>query len=204
MGGRVRSAAWPADAMMQLVLRIQSLLEAHARMHRKARPASPVGPLEHALQCAHEAERANAGDALVTAALLHDIGHFVEPAGRLSGDIDDLHEMRAVPFLAPAFGPAVTEPIRLHVQAKRYLVALDAEHAGRLPVAALRSLRLQGGAMGVDECRVFERLPYALDAVALRRWDDRAHQPGRRTPPLAHYLPLLDRLAVATALAAAA
>ena len=86
---------------------------------------------------------------------------------------------------------AVIEPVRLHVQAKRYLVATDASYLAGLSSASVHSLGLQGGAMSPAECRRFETTPFAEDAVALRRWDDSAKIPGRKTPPLAYYLPLL-------------
>ncbi len=149
--------------------------------------------LQHALQCAHAAERHGAADALIAAALLHDIGHALDPDRARSG-IDDLHEMRALPLLAQAFGPSVTEPVRLHVQAKRYLVSADLTYLAHLPDGALQSLAHQGGPMTGEECRLFERLPYAEQAVALRRWDDEAHVPGAITPPLDHYRPLLEAL----------
>jgi predicted HD phosphohydrolase len=151
----------------------------------------PVTALAHALQCAQLAEWAQAPDTLVVAALLHDVGHFIAPASG-SDAIDDVHELRALGLLASAFGAAVIEPVRLHVQAKRYLVAIDAQYATALSAASLHTLSLQGGAMSPDELTLFETLPFSSQAVALRRWDDQAKLPGRRTPPLGYYLALAD------------
>jgi phosphonate degradation associated HDIG domain protein len=151
----------------------------------------PVTALAHALQCAQLAEWAEAPDALVVAALLHDVGHFIAPA-RGSDMIDDVHELRALGLLASAFGPDVIEPIRLHVQAKRFLVTVDPRYAGTLSPASAHTLSLQGGAMAPDEVHLFQALPYSAQAVALRRWDDLAKQPGRRTPTLGYYLSLAD------------
>lgn len=178
---------------MDLIDHIEALFAQHGgRLFDGARQ-EPVTALAHALQCAQLAEWAQAGNSLVAAALLHDIGHFVEapPAGDA---VDDVHEMRAVPFLSQAFGPAVVEPVRLHVQAKRYLVAADPRYLGSLSAASVHSLHLQGGAMCRDELILFESLPYAEEAVALRRWDDLAKKPRGRTPMLAHYRPLLREL----------
>ncbi len=151
---------------------------------------------EHALQCAQLAEWAHASTTLVAAALLHDIGHFIAPARGAQGDeaLDDLHELRAVPFLTRAFGAAVAEPVRLHVLAKRYLVAHDPRYAASLSPASVHSLALQGGPMPLHERRAFEALPFATDALALRRWDDLAKSPGKATPPLGYYLALLGEL----------
>ena len=85
----------------------------------------------------------------------------------------------------------VLEPIRLHVQAKRYLVTTDPRHAAALPPAASAALALQGGRMSRDEVWLFEDTPYAEQSVALRRWDDAAHVPGKPTPLLAGFIELL-------------
>ena len=178
---------------MSLVATIERLFAEHgARAYEGARRES-VSALEHALQSAQLAESAQADAPLVAASLLHDIGHFIV-ADPEAAHIDDVHELRAVPFLAQGFGAKVVEPVRLHVQAKRYLVAVDGGYAGTLSSASLHSLAFQGGPMGADECRLFEALPFAQDAVSLRRWDDLAKQAGRTTPPLGYYLALLQDL----------
>jgi phosphonate degradation associated HDIG domain protein len=150
-----------------------------------------VNALEHALQCAHLAELAGASTALVGAALLHDLGHFEIEVGE---HVDDRHEDRAAAWLLPVFGDEVADPVRLHVAAKRYLVAVDAHYAECLSPASVHSLALQGGAMNRPEIAAFEALPHAQDALQLRRWDEAAKMSGRLTPPLAHYLGLLADL----------
>lgn len=153
----------------------------------------PVSALAHALQCAQLAEWAHAEPSLVAAALLHDIGHFSDE--RLVGDLqDDHHEVRALPWLQQHFGVAVAEPVRLHVAAKRYLVAVLPGYATALSTASLHSLTLQGGPMAPHEVAAFDTLPWARQAVALRRWDDLAKVPGKTTPPLDYYLALLEEL----------
>ncbi|RQP26701.1 HD domain-containing protein [Piscinibacter terrae] len=173
---------------MTLIERIEALFLQHGR-----RACDSVTALDHALQCAQLAEWAHADAPLVAAALLHDIGHFivVDPYG---DEVDDVHELRALPLLAEGFSASVIEPVRLHVQAKRYLVATDPAYAQSLSPASLHSLLLQGGAMGEEEQRFFEDLPFARQAVQLRRWDDQARVPGRATPSLAYYLGLLEDL----------
>lgn len=178
---------------MDPIDRIAALFDTHGDNSFEGRRREEVTALAHALQCAQLAEWAHAGDAMVAAALLHDLGHLVEPECRPAAG-DDLHEMRALPLLARAFGAAVIEPIRLHVQAKRYLVATDPRYLGALSAASVHSLHLQGGPMNRDHVLLFEDRPYAADAVMLRRWDDLAKRPRKRTPPLAHYLPLLRDL----------
>lgn len=179
---------------MDLVDRIEDIFDRHGRTLYEGGRAEPVSALAHALQCAQLAEWAGADAPLVAAALLHDIGHFVDAATE-SNDIDDVHELRAMPFLAEAFGASVLEPIRLHVQAKRWLVAADPGYAAALSPASLHSLRLQGGPMSRDDLHLFDELPFAQQAVSLRRWDDAAKQPGKMTPPLAYYLALLREVA---------
>lgn len=144
----------------------------------------------HALQCAQLAEWDDASPSMVAAALLHDIGHFIPPAAGTDA-VDDVHELRALGFLAGHFDAAVTEPIRLHVQAKRWLVVADPAYAAQLSPGSRHSLALQGGPMGRDEMRLFQALPWSTSAITLRRWDDRAKQAGRRTPPLDYYLQIV-------------
>ncbi|MDP4302094.1 HD domain-containing protein [Leptothrix discophora] len=179
----------PAGAAALEHLALQFMLHGHQPYEGRRR--EDVNALEHALQCAHLAELAGAAPALVAAALLHDIGHF-EIA--LDDQVDDRHEDLAADWLAPVFGAAVADPVRLHVAAKRYLVAVDDHYAERLSPASVHSLALQGGAFDRDEIAHFESLPGAQDAVQLRRWDEAAKMTGRLTPPLAHYLGVLADL----------
>ena len=154
-----------------------------------------VSALNHALQCAQLAEDAHADAALVTAALLHDVGHFVAIADiGEKDDIDDVHELRGVAVLVRDFPPAVIEPIRLHVAAKRYLTAIEPKYLGGLSPASVHSLAQQGGPFRGAEIARFEALPFARDAVRLRRWDDLAKRPGWQTPTLAYYLALADEV----------
>jgi phosphonate degradation associated HDIG domain protein len=151
-----------------------------------------VSQCEHALQCAFLAEQAGA-PTLVSAALLHDIGHLLysAPDGRAQSGTDDRHEELGASHLLGAFGPAVAEPVRLHVAAKRYLCATDPVYFGRLSVASVRSLELQGGPFGAAEAAAFYATAYADDAIQIRLWDDAAKKPGLKTPSLEHYRPLL-------------
>jgi phosphonate degradation associated HDIG domain protein len=178
---------------MTLIHRIEALFTEHGTTAYDGARKESVSALEHALQCAQLAEWAGADAPLVAAALLHDIGSFIvaEPDG---DEIDDAHELRALPLLSEAFTASVTEPVRLHVQAKRYLVAADPAYAATLSSASVHSLALQGGPMSADEMRLFDELPFAQQALQLRRWDDAAKQPGKKTPPLAYYLALLDEV----------
>ena len=156
----------------------------------------PVTQLEHALQSGLLAEAAGADDALIAAAFLHDLGHLLNRQGDTPSarGIDDLHQYYALPFLRPVLPDSVLEPIRLHVDAKRYLCAVDEAYFGYLSADSVRSLELQGGIFSADQARDFAARPYAEDAVRLRRWDDLAKVAGKPTPDLAHYLQLVERV----------
>lgn len=152
-----------------------------------------VSQTAHALQCGSHALVAGASDALVAAAFLHDIGHLLLDEDESSRD--DLHHERVgARFLSNWFDDAVTAPIALHVPAKRYLCATWFDYAGALSPASVRSLAMQGGPMTEDEVAAFEAAPGHTDAVALRRWDDLAKEPGAPTPGLDFFESLLARL----------
>lgn len=154
-----------------------------------------VTQLEHALQTAALAERSGAPEALVVAALLHDIGHLLHGLDEQAADqgIDARHEEVGQDWLASRFSPAVSEPVRLHVAAKRYLCATDPAYVSGLSEASRQSLMLQGGPMSLSEVHAFERTPWARDAIRLRRWDDAAKVPGLRVPDVTHYLARIDQ-----------
>ncbi len=153
-----------------------------------------VSQEQHALQCAVLAERAGSPPALVAAALLHDLGHLVRPERTgAAGERDGLHEYLAIPFLRGTFTEAVIQPIRLHVEAKRYLCAVSSGYRDGLSPASQRSLLLQGGPFTPEEAQEFIRQPYAGEAVALRRWDDSAKDPLASTPGWSHFQEVLVR-----------
>jgi phosphonate degradation associated HDIG domain protein len=156
----------------------------------------PVTQLQHALQTAALAEEAGADETLVGAALLHDLGHLLNLQGETPSErgIDDLHQYFALPFLRPVLSDAVLEPIRLHVDAKRCLCAIDDAYFGQLSADSVRSLELQGGIFSKEEAEAFLQKPYAEDALRLRKWDDRAKEENRATPGLDHYLSVVARV----------
>ena len=182
-----------SDTGRDVMNRIAHLYEHAGRKPYDGGRRESVTALAHALQCAQLAEWAGADGPLVAAALLHDVGDLVGPAPD-SDAADNRHELRALDVLRGAFGPEVLDPIRLHVAAKRYLVATEPGYAATLSPASVLSLSLQGGPMGEAEQRRFEEEPFAPQAVLLRRWDDAAKTPGKATPSLDYYLALLDEV----------
>ena len=157
----------------------------------------PVTQLQHALQTAALGEVEGANDALVTAALLHDLGHLLHDLGDTPSmrGVDDVHQYRALPFLRGLFDDAVLDAIKLHVDAKRYLCATDAGYHDDLSADSKRSLLLQGGIFSADETAKFITQPGAQDAVRLRLWDDLAKDADRITPPLSHFMQRARRCA---------
>jgi phosphonate degradation associated HDIG domain protein len=156
---------------------------------------SAVNQRQHALQAAWLAEKTGCPDCLIVASLLHDIGHLVHDLGDSPAEagVDDLHEQRGYEFLAAWFGPEVTEPVRLHVAAKRYLCATEADYFSQLSKDSVLSLSLQGGPMSAAEVAAFDALPQSGAAVKLRRFDEQAKVKNLETPGVEHFLLTVGR-----------
>jgi phosphonate degradation associated HDIG domain protein len=176
-----------------------------ARFGASQYSGEPVTQLEHALQTAHLAEQSGADDALVTACLLHDLGHLLSGQGHGFDDtpslrgIDDTHQYFALPFLRGLFPDAVLDAIKLHVDAKRYLCHANPGYYAKLSEDSKRSLALQGGIFDAAQAASFIDQTGARDAVMLRQWDDLAKQAELVTPPLAHFLARAARCALTPA-----
>lgn len=155
-----------------------------------------VSQLDHALQTAHHAKLDGAPPALIAAALLHDVGHMMQKAGEDAADhgVDTRHEQISAGYLARAFGPEVTEPVRLHVAAKRYRVAVDPAYLEHLSKASLQSLALQGGPMNSVEIAAFLAEPAAQDALRLRGYDEAGKAPEAEVSSFESYQDLLRDL----------
>jgi phosphonate degradation associated HDIG domain protein len=151
----------------------------------------------HALQAAHFAQAAAAPAELIVAALLHDIGHLLEdvPGEIAAWSVDAHHEQIGSDWLARRFGPGVSEPVRLHVPAKRYLLATNPGYLASLSPASVITLKLQGGPMAAHEVVQFECERYCREAVQIRHWDDLGKVPGLTTPGFNDYCALIEALA---------
>src|SRR5688572_1331743 len=149
-----------------------------------------VTQTEHALQAAMLAESSGAPPASIAAALLHDVGHLLHdlPDNVAELGSDDVHEQLGYAWLCDYFPPEVSEPVRNHVDAKRYLCAVDGKYLGTLSPASVQSLALQGGPMAPEECKACEAGSFFEESIELRRWDDQAKIPNLRTPTLKHFL----------------
>ena len=160
---------------------------------------SAVNQRQHALQAAWLAEKTGCSDALIAASLLHDIGHLIHDLGDNPAEagIDDQHEQRGYDFLTALFGPEVTEPVRLHVAAKRYLCATEADYFAKLSKDSVLSLSLQGGPMSPAEVAAFDATPQSAAAVQLRRFDEQAKVKNLQTPAVEHFLPAVERCLLA-------
>lgn len=180
------------------MLSIDDIAEVFTRRGHEQYSGEPVTQLEHALQTATQAEREGADDELVTAALLHDLGHLLQDLGEsptLRG-VDDVHQYAALPFLRGLFGERVLGGIRLHVDAKRYLCATRPGYHEALSEDSKRSLKLQGGVFGTAQAQAYIAMPGAAEAVRLRIWDDLAKTVGAPTPALEHFLQRARRCAM--------
>jgi phosphonate degradation associated HDIG domain protein len=182
------------------MLNLSDIESLFARNGMNQYSGEPVTQLEHALQTAHLAEQSGADDALVTACLLHDLGHLLNDQGETPSlrGIDDTHQYFALPFLRGLFPDAVLDAIKLHVDAKRYLCQANADYYAKLSEDSKRSLALQGGPFQADKAASFLNQSGARNAVMLRQWDDLAKQAELHTPSLAHFLERARRCALHT------
>ncbi|RLA15734.1 MAG: phosphodiesterase [Gammaproteobacteria bacterium] len=178
---------------------IDFILDLFARRGSEEYMGEKVSMAQHMEQSAACAVADGASDELVIASLLHDIGHFVGdfPIEALENGIDNLHEDAGAHFLEPFYPASVTEPIRLHVAAKKYLCAVDENYMRRLSDASINSLHVQGGPMNQPEVEEFESNPHYLAAVDVRKYDDDGKVAGLDIKPVESYRDKLESLLVA-------
>jgi phosphonate degradation associated HDIG domain protein len=176
----------PADRL------VEEIVDLYARKGG-ASYGEGVSMTEHGLQAAQLAEQEGQGAPMIVAALLHDIGHLLHdfPEDIADQGIDGQHQSLASAWLSQHFPKEVSEPVRLHVAAKRFLCATVPGYFANLSPASVQSLELQGGQMSADETKAFMAEPFMGPALRLRRWDDLAKVPGLKTPDFAHYKPAI-------------
>lgn len=156
----------------------------------------PVTMAEHMLQGAYFAEQQGEDETIIVAALLHDIGHFTSEFGTFSIEdtTDRFHEEAGAKVLSRFFPKLVTDCVRFHVAAKRYLCATDPGYFSRLSTASVHSLALQGGPMSKTEIAAFENNPNLKHIVKVRHLDDAGKVAGMTTPAFAHFAPMVQRV----------
>lgn len=154
-----------------------------------------VTQVEHALQAAFMAEEAGESETLILACLLHDIGHLLHqfPNDTPDHGIDDLHENLGNDYLQKIFPKSISEPVKLHVDAKRYLCTKEPNYINILSQPSITSLMLQGGPMTLEECKIFEENPFYQDGIRLRKYDDLAKIPNFATHNIEHYAEMLNK-----------
>jgi phosphonate degradation associated HDIG domain protein len=196
-GGSAGSSSGHSAHINTAGLSIADIVKLFAKRGHEQYDGEPVTQLQHALQTALLAEKAGADCELIVACLLHDLGHLLHDFGPTPTNtgLDDVHQYRVLPFLRPLFGPGVLDPIKLHVDAKRYLCATEAGYYHTLSADSVRSLELQGGVFNAEQVDEFIRHPHAAQAVMLRRWDDKAKRADWVTPDLDWFSKYLNQAA---------
>ena len=147
---------------------------------------------EHMIQTAMIAEKAKCNDDLVCSCLLHDYGHFIleNPDELVKENLDGKHEEIGYEYLKKIFKKEITEPIKYHVLAKRYL-AKDKQYFDLLSEASKTSLRLQGGVLNDEECIKFEAQGYFKSTILLRKFDEEAKKTNVKMKSIHDYQKLL-------------
>ena len=147
---------------------------------------------EHMIQTAMLAEKAKCNDYLICSCLLHDYGHFIldNPDELVKENLDGKHEDIGYEYLKNIFKKEIIEPIKYHVQAKRYL-ARDKKYFNLLSEASKISLKLQGGLLNDDECIKFEGQDYFKSSILLRKFDEAAKKTDIKMKSIHDYKKLL-------------
>ena len=142
--------------------------------------------VEHMLQCATLALEDGASSQMIVAALLHDVGHLLIPDALEQQDsgIDAHHDEVGFDWLAQRFSDEVSIPVKLHVNAKRYLVTTNPEYEKLLSAASVITMRLQGGLMDEGELAEYESQEFADNGIQIRLWDDEGKVRGSEHLPL--------------------
>ena len=184
----------PEDLTRETI--VAFLADIFAQRGGEAYLGEAVTMAQHMLQGAHFAEHRGEDEVIIVAALLHDIGHFTSEFGTFSMDDteDRHHEAAGAAVLAPFFPPVVTDCVRHHVAAKRYLCATDPDYRGRLSRASIHSLNLQGGPMTAEEVAAFAQQPNLEAILKVRRLDDEGKVAGLPTPSFEHFAPMVQRM----------
>lgn len=156
----------------------------------------PVTMAEHMLQGATIAEQNGQPEEIIVGALLHDIGHFTSEFGTFSMDDteDRYHEEAGAEVLEQFFPSVITDCVRYHVAAKRYLCATKPEYFNRLSEASVHSLNLQGGPMNAEEVAEFEKNPNLKQIIAVRYLDEAGKRADMETPDYWHFAPMVQRM----------
>jgi len=156
----------------------------------------PVTMAQHMLQGATLAAQQGLPEDIIVATLLHDIGHFTSEFGTFSmEDTEDrFHEEAGAQVLAAFFPSVVTDCVRYHVAAKRYLCATDPAYFERLSEASIHSLNLQGGPMSAEDIAGFEQNPNLQKIIQVRYLDEAGKHPTMQTPDYWHFAPMVQRI----------
>lgn len=174
------------------------LLDLFERRGPESYLGEPVSMADHMEQSAACAVEDGASNDIIVASLLHDIGHFIGefPLDALENGIDNYHEDAGALILEQFYPASISEPVRLHVAAKRYLCAVDESYYDRLSEASINSLNVQGGKMNKQEIAEFEANPHHQAAIKLRYYDDDGKVTGRTIHKIEYYKDMLEELLV--------
>ncbi|MVO16940.1 (R)-1-hydroxy-2-trimethylaminoethylphosphonate oxygenase [Parasedimentitalea huanghaiensis] len=156
----------------------------------------PVTMGEHMLQGATIAEQNGQPEEIIVGALLHDIGHFTSEFGTFSmmDTKDRFHEEAGAEVLKQFLPSVITDCVRYHVAAKRYLCATKPEYFNRLSEASVHSLNLQGGPMEPAEVAEFAMNPNLKQIIAVRYLDEAGKRTDMETPDYWHFAPMVQRM----------
>lgn len=167
------------------------IIELYEKFGDEDYDGEPVSQTSHMIQCAMEAMANDEDEELILGSFLHDIGHLLkhtEPTEEMGNFGVVNHEGLGAEYLEEkGFSRRICAMVKNHVNAKRYLVAVDETYQSKLSEASLQTLQWQGGPMHDSEIILFEQYPFFNDIIKVRLWDEMAKQPDAVLLPLSHF-----------------
>jgi predicted HD phosphohydrolase len=147
--------------------------------------------LEHALQTAYFARAQGYDNVVVTAALLHGIGHLIglkydfEIMGNFG--IKNYEKIGADWLRQVEMSETTCLLIEKHTQARRFIVTTSPDYYDNLSETSKEILKLKGDLMAEKEIEEFRSNELKQALIVLSIWDEKSKMKNKSVPSLENY-----------------